>query len=527
MSAGRLPVVAAVLVSLALGATAWRWRTAAVGGSDSACYALMTRAYAEGRFQPESPVALEAPWPEATRVAAPGGFLPSPSRPGAAVPVCSPGYSLLVAPLAAAFGLDAVHLVPPAAAALLAWLTFLVTRRLASGWAGVGAALLVATSPIVLFMAVQPMNDITTGAIWTAVAVALLTGRPVATGVLVGLGLLVRPNLAPAAVVAVLGLGALAAQGAAPGRLRRAGAAMTRASLAAAPGMLLVFALNGALYGSPLQSGYGSLDVLFAWTHVPENLRRFGGTWLATSTPVVLLACAAPFVVAPPARRGAWLVVALAAGLSVVYLVYRPFPEWWYLRFLLPAVVLGHALAVSALAALAARAGGRVAPALVAAAIAGMAVTGARRPETAEAFGLARLESRFPLTSRVVADRLPASVVLVTGWDSGAVRFQPGREVVMWDALDPAWLDRAIDWLRVTGRGPAIVLESWEAEAFRARFAGAVHGGLDWPPRFDLDRRVQIYLPEDRARYLAGETIATERIFAARPGARGPRRGPL
>ena len=527
MSGGRLPVVAALLVSLALGATAWRWRTAAVGGSDSACYALMTRAYVEGRRQPESPLALEAPWPEATRVAAPGGFLPSATRPGAAVPVCTPGYSLLVSPLAALFGLDAIHLVPPAAAALLAWLTFVVTRRLAPAWAGVGAALLVATSPVVLFMAVQPMNDITTGAIWTAVVAAILAGRPIGTGVLIGLGLLVRPNLAPAAVVAVLGLGALAAHGAAAGRLRRVVQAMTRASLAAAPGVLAVLVLNGTLYGSPLQSGYGSLDVLFAWVHVSENLRRYGGTWLATSTPVVLLACAAPFVVAPAARRGAWLVVAMAAGLSVVYLAYRPFPEWWYLRFLLPAVVLGHALTASALAGLAARLGGRTAPVVAAMVVAAMAVTSARRPEMAEAFGLTRLEARFPLTSRVVADRLPAGVVLVTSWDSGAVRFQPGREVVMWDALDPAWLDRAIEWLRARGRGPVIVLESWEAEAFRARFAGAVHGGLDWPPRFDLDRHVQIYLPADRARYLAGEAIITERIFAVRPGERGGRRGPL
>ncbi len=69
-------------------------------------------------------------------------------------------------------------------------------------------------------------------------------------------------------------------------------------------------------------------------------------------------------------------------------------------------------------------------------------------------------------------------------------------------------------------RTPAIVLESWEHEAFRARFSGQTYGALDWPPRYDLDRRVQIFLPEDRARYRAGETVATERVFEARP-ARG------
>lgn len=87
----------------------------------------------------------------------------------------------------------------------------------------------------------------------------------------------------------------------------------------------------------------------------------------------------------------------------------------------------------------------------------------------------------------------------------------------MWDALDPAWLDRALAWLASHGRPPAIVLESWEQEGFRARFAGQTFGALDWPPRYDLDRRVLIFLPADRARYQAGETIATERVFAARP----------
>ena len=104
MTGARAAVAAALLVSLGLGATAWTWRTGAVGGSDSACYALMAKAYAAGRLQPESPLALVAPWPDPTRVAAPGGFLPSATRSGAAVPVCAPGYGLIAAPLAALFG---------------------------------------------------------------------------------------------------------------------------------------------------------------------------------------------------------------------------------------------------------------------------------------------------------------------------------------------------------------------------------------------------------------------------------------
>lgn len=517
MTSARAPVVAALLVSLACGTTAWAWRTRAVGGSDSSCYALMSKAYAEGRTQPESALARVAPWPDATRVAAPGGFLPSLTRDGAAVPVCAPGYSLLVAPLVLAGGLNTVHVVPAAAASLVVWLAFVLARRLATAWAGVGAALLAATSPIVLFQAVQPMNDITTGALWLGVTAATLAGRPVVTGLIVGLGLLVRPNLAPAAVAAVLASGMLAGRAAPVGRrLWAAVKAMGLVSALALPGVATVLVLNAALYGSPFRSGYGDLGLLFSWTHVWPNVRFYGSTWLATATPLACAAVAAPLVVPASVRPYAWTVVMMAAALSLVYLAYRPFTEWWYLRFMLPAVVLSLVLTVTTLTAVARRVGGRVAPAVPALVVVAMAAFAVRTPEIGEAWALHRLEARFPLTSATVGTRLPPRSVLVTGWQSGAVRFQPDREVVMWDALDPAWLDAALAWLAGRGHPPAIALEAWEEDAFRARFAGQTFGGLDWPPRFDVDRRVHIYLPEDRARYHAGGAIPTERITSDR-----------
>jgi len=508
----RVPAVVALVAAVALGGAAWRWRTGAVGGSDSACYALMTKAYVEGRWQPVSALAGTAPWPEPTRVAAPGGFLPSQLVAGAAVPVCAPGYGLLLAPMVWLGGLGVIHVVPAAAGAVLVWLAFVLGRRLHSPWAGSGAALLVGTSPIVLFQAVQPMNDITTAAIWTAVAAAALAPRPVTVGLLAGIGLLVRPNLAPAAVVAVLVVGLQASRRSDAMRALRD---MTVASLSAAPGVAVALALNRSLYGSPFTSGYGDLGGLFAVAHVPVNLVAYGATWLAVGTPLVLAAVAAPFVLAAERRGEAWMMIALAGALSVVYLAYRPFPEWWYLRFLLPAVTLSFVLATAAIAA-AVEGRGVVGRGLAALVIVGAAAVLLRSPEAAVARRLARLEARFPMTSEVVATRLPAASVLVTGFSSGAVQFAPGREVVMWDALDPAWLDRAVRWLDQQGRPPAIVLEAWEQEAFRARFSGQTYGALDWPPRYDLGRRVLVFLPEDRDRYHRDETVATETIFDRR-----------
>src|SRR5688572_32429228 len=84
---------------------------------------------------------------------------------------------------------------------------------------------------------------------------------------------------------------------------------------------------------------------------------------------------------------------------------------------------------------------------------------------------------------------------------------------ILWDSLDPAWLDRAITWLRSQGRQPYLVFERREEPEFRARFrAQSDAGALDWPPRFDLGRQVRIYDPADRARYLAGESYPTENV---------------
>jgi hypothetical protein len=83
----------------------------------------------------------------------------------------------------------------------------------------------------------------------------------------------------------------------------------------------------------------------------------------------------------------------------------------------------------------------------------------------------------------------------------------------MWDAMDPAWLDRAVAWLSAQDLKPYLLIERREEPDFRARFrTGSELGRLDWPPRFDWNRQVRIFDPADRARYLAGENYATENI---------------
>jgi hypothetical protein len=410
--------------------------------------------------------------------------------------------SVLMAPLAAIFGRDAIFWLTPIASFFLVLTAFAIARQFAGGIAGATAAILTATSPIVLFQTVQPMNDILTAASHSA-AVAV-GGRAWLSGGLIGLAILVRPNLAPLALV-------LAAipfiQHRTRERQLRGLSAMIAGSL---PGVLVLLWLNHVLYGSVIGSGYGAVSSLFAIGHVNENLANYSHAVFQTQNVVPLIGLLAPLLFDGVKRQAAVLVLAVAGGVVAIYLLYSPFPEWWYLRFLIPALValliLASAVSVHVLAR--ANMGGLIPIVAVV-----LGIIGARAAGDRQAFELQRMEGRYRETANLVRDRLPANAVLITVWESGSMRFHADREIVMWESLDPAWLDNALSWLRSKQLQPYFLLERREEPEFRARFRGQSEvGGLDWPPRFDLNRQVRIYDPADRARFLAGESYATENV---------------
>lgn len=488
--------LAAALALAAFGIVKGTW---AVGGSDSSCYALMADAFAHGHLQPASSLALDAPWPDVPLTLAPAGFVPSPVRPESASPICAAGMSMLMAPLMIVGGAKALFLLTPLAAAFLVWCSFLVARRLAGGMAGAVAAVLVASSPIILFQSVQPMNDIVAAALWIAALSAATWDSKQSgwmAGVLTGVAILVRPNLAPAAVIVAamrfqvpFGLGML-------------------------PGVVVLLGLNYVLYGSAFRTGYGDAGQLFSLSHVSTNAANYSRALLSTQTIFPLVAVAAPFVFIGAQRRLAWSCLGTAVAVIAIYLCYLPYPEWWYLRFMIPALVLLIVLASAATVHLARRAkvGGVVAIGTV---VLGLWMV--ETPGAMDARNLQQMEARYRETGDLVRDRLPAAAVLITVWQSGSMKFHAGREALMWDSLDPAWLDRGVEWLTARGRSPYILVERREEAQFRARFSAASpFGALDWPPRFDLNRQVRIFDPADRARYLAGETYPTENLRASR-----------
>jgi hypothetical protein len=436
------------------------------------------------------------------------------------VPVCAPGFSLLLAPLAAAGGRDAIFFLTPIAGALLVWLTFVAARQIAGPLAGAMAALLIAVSPPMLYQVVQPMNDVTTAALWLATFVALVSRRWALSGLFCGLALLVRPNLLPLAVAA--GAFVILDRGGAreheripnPPSLFLRIFAFTAAAL---PFGLLVLWLNQGLYGSPFRTGYGQLDHLFGRSALSVNAPRYLSWLVETHTPFPLLAFAAPLVVPRAKRIDAWLAIGLIAASCGIYFFYTPFDEWSYLRFLLPAIALMLVLASTVVIALLTFAPAIGRTIIVAGVATGIAIFCVRAADDRLAFNLRFLEQRFRSAGVVVRDTLPANAVVLSVWDSGAVRFHGGKEALTWAGLDPRWLDRALAWLDEHGRTPYIMLESWEEPAFRSRFSSQSDiGKLDWPPKYEVDRTVRIYDPSDRSRYGRGERINTEYLWPVR-----------
>src|SRR5260370_3364567 len=116
---------------------------------------------------------------------------------------------------ALAFGACGPLLVVPLCAAVLVWLTFLLGRRVGGPWAGIVAAILVVTSPIVLFQSLWPMSDVPAATLWTGATLAALGNSrrsALATGAWTLGGLLVRPNL-PVILLVLLAHLALSSRG--------------------------------------------------------------------------------------------------------------------------------------------------------------------------------------------------------------------------------------------------------------------------------------------------------------------------
>jgi asparagine N-glycosylation enzyme membrane subunit Stt3 len=338
---GRLITPLALILALSPAVAGLARNSWTAGGADSYPYVSQADLWLHSRLKTPVPIASFVPWPNGVWSFTPHGYRPAPHDP-ALVPVTAPGLPLMMAAAKMLGGQCAMFWVTPLCGALLVWMTFAIGRKLGSTPVGLAAAWLMATSPTVLAMLVSPMSDVPAAAFW-AMAIFFAAPGPaeagrcreselVAAGLSAGAAILIRPNLAPLAVVLVLWTSAASAF--------RQTLLMVAGIL---PGVLSVAFLNYHLYGSPLSSGYGSVDTLFSLAHVGINFCQYIRWLVESQTPLALAGMAA---LAVPARsiwptrawrRTAWLLASFVLVVWALYLIYTPFDAWWYLRFLLPA----------------------------------------------------------------------------------------------------------------------------------------------------------------------------------------------
>jgi hypothetical protein len=300
--------------------------------------------------------------------------------------------------------------------------------------------------------------------------------------------ILTRPNLAVLALPVLL-LVALR-ETSRRGRVVR-GLAFTLALL---PGPIAVAAINNHLFQSPLASGYGTFSTIYAGRYFTANVMGYSAWLLETQTPFILLALAAPALLRTrgdeDARRLAVAGLGFALVVLVSYLWYTPFDHWTYLRFLLPAYPMTLAAAAAAFGIMAPRAPRRRVLTFAAMA-AGLVIWGLWHGQTA--FRVRTEESRY-LTAGRFAAALPDNAVILANQHSGSLRYYGNRLTLRFEWLDPDMYAPALDYLDALDRPVYAVLDDWEREVFRSRYARVADvSWLDRPPLLVASKRVYFY----------------------------------
>jgi oligosaccharyl transferase STT3 subunit len=522
--------VAFCLAALAI-VMALRFSAFEANAADQYGYVSQAHLWARGNLITHEPLAAIAPWPEATWTFAPLGYRPG-QEPATIVPTYSPGLPLVMAGLLKLFGPDGVYMAVPFLGSLAVWATFLLGKRFAGPACGLMAAMLLLTSPVFLFQLKEPMSDVPVTA-WWLIAILLVAARTAPTalggGLAASAAISTRPNLVPLAVV----LGAFVLCYSSPFfRTRFRNASLF--ALGVVPSCMGIALFNLTLYGSPLESGYGSLESLFGVEYLRANLARYPRWLLETETPFVCFAAITPWLLRRSVQRHpfgeaassggsyrlSWLFLGLSATLFGCYAFYLPFDSWTFLRFLLPSIPLLLVLSSAAVLAFSQRLPSTSSRWLVAALL---CLLVGWRWDTAVTRGLQPLRAndrRFEVMGEFVRDQLPPNAIVLTMIHSGSVRHYSGRPTLRWDSLPRESLDSALTFLRANGYRSYLLIEDWERSQFVERFAGHTSlAALDWPPfaSYSGNLRADLFDLDDRNRFRAGDQAKPRTIGSVAP----------
>ncbi|HKO58570.1 MAG TPA: hypothetical protein VJ276_22075 [Thermoanaerobaculia bacterium] len=444
-----------VLATLALGAYFFvlaRHTALAVGGSDSSGYMNEARLFASGRMKaPVEPLRTMKLPSSFTHCFTPLGFLTAPR--GKMTPSYPPGLPLHFA-LAGMIGgwSHAPFYLVPLLATLSLLLMFGVSRELGlSGvWSAVAAAIL-ASIPIFLSSAIQPLSD-DVALFWALLAMLCAlhgerasrpqtaarlvppssppdetsggwrAGRPLAAflaGIAFAIGVWVRPtNLLMALPLAIA--------------LRWRWPLLWRAALGAIPIGAALAWYQAVQFGSPFRTGYGGVGEMLQASIIakcaPHHL-----LWLAkTMSPLAILGLLFAVADRRLERRMRILLPAWIGIFFLFYMAYDICADWWDIRFLLPgipALIVGPLLVLQRLATTRVRSIIAAALALV------LLATPIVMSKRLRVFDYGEGELQWPRMVRWTEAQLPPDALLISGIFSGAFYYYADRFTVRWDQL--------------------------------------------------------------------------------------------
>lgn len=322
----------------------WSKQAPYAAGADASGYMSFARLLSEGRItQPPLTMGFSEADISDRRLYEPLGYT-YPTDEMTLVPTYPSGFPLLIAAFSLLMGHDhAVSAVMLLAFVSCGFMTYLLGRRLGlSPPYALLAYIAMTGSSLTIFMGLVPMTDVLSASLLTLCCfLATNVHRGVRWGFLAGfvlaLAILVRPtnSLVILAIPAFVG--------------RAAGWKTWLAILAGGiPGLAWLLFLNTTLYGSPLATGYGSILPLLKTEYLVTNLKHFA-IWLTILfTPLVTW----PFLGSPllgkPLRQKSLPLILWAAPFLVFFSFYSfSSNDWWFTRFLLPAMpacVIGSAL---------------------------------------------------------------------------------------------------------------------------------------------------------------------------------------
>ena len=520
-TARALALLGFFIAALAVGLTV-RYNTWAAWATDSGAYISAGRAWARGELFTPATFIFWAPWAGNGQVEFPLGHVEGPIK-GTITGQYPLGYPLLIA---AAFRLGgdlAPHLISPLFTGVLAWCAFLLGRLMATAWAGVLAALMIAATPVVLGHAVMPFSDVPAAALWALAW--LMSVRPgytaaLASGAAAAFAVMTRPNLAPLAVVIAATVTFADYTG-----WKRALGRLVAFGILGSLGPGLVLWSQAVLYGHPLQSGYRvPMSSFFSLERVAYNAGLYPRMLAALHSWLALAGLAfVPFGVrrmrSSPEAYTRGLLVWSAVGLIVVnyalYLPYLTYVGWFWLRFLLPALLALFLLLAAGLDDLRLWLQRRWKWLAYAALIPGLVVPWFGEKEIRPQVGYERIH----MMERYLAEVLPPNAVVLTYAHGGAIAAATGRPIIRIDYIEGDALDRVVRALQRRGYRPVYVFDvAVEGPFVGERFRKSELGRLTWPARAELTSVTSIvyYDLADREAFFSGERWPTDILVDGR-----------